>query len=540
MTYHPAEFARRGFELLEEIKLSFHKNKDNPVKISGLIANYDRQVIELLKSRLKWTRKDYLRENINILIKGSITSLLLFVIAIILLEKIGLYSLSLVTVFKFYLLIAIGGGGIFCFLKGPRGLTAAERENKTLLSLFISARFLKERYGTLKQIYEVKKSGFKKTVAGLEKKLEHVPDKKDNRNFNKPKDKLLAARQNKANTNKKKSRSWELSENERENRRTLFSSRFLMKIAKLKGDSNKNENAKVLIIEPDLEVQQAIVMLLEDDFQLYAAAEIDEGINLALEGKPRLIICEAEFPEYEKFHLVEELKNKPEIAEIPVIVFTDDDRVENLNHAKLLSAVDYWKKNYDDEKQLMLDKQDIIDKINAVLDQRSDNRQSSLDQKMEDKENQQKESSAAQQQKEKKDLELLKEQQRNKAKIFIVSKDYMLLTSLREELPKHDLIPIVLSDFQQIFGLIAAERPQIIVVDDNMSEKNVFNICRMLNLRFSSLKIILVLTKDMEFTKNTKSADLKILKKFCRPYNQKEVIECVLENIDRDEYVEAV
>ena len=92
MAYHPADFARQGIKLLQEITTKFHENKSDPIKIIELIDYYDPKVRKLYNSRLDWEDKDYLIKNIELFIIGCIISIITILGVVVVLEQFEIYK----------------------------------------------------------------------------------------------------------------------------------------------------------------------------------------------------------------------------------------------------------------------------------------------------------------------------------------------------------------------------------------------------------------------------------------------------------------
>lgn len=545
MNYHPAEFARTGFNLLHEIAINFKKNKKNSEELLTLTANYDKKIDRLLKERVNWTRKDYIQKNIQIYVKGSIFSLISCLVLLVFLENLKLNIPSLSIVFSIYIFISIIGGSVYYYYKSPKWLTSKEKENSVILGLFNSAEFLESYYYALKGQYETKdlrenKKKEKEKKADESKQQEEEKQKKQLKVVEEKKRSQKQAKKSvkhtvssagkqensiensskqvelkKAEKAKMNKRFWGHSENEREQRRNIFSQRFLSKVSQLKGGDDAR--TKILLIEPDAEIQAAFNTALHDTFILMVAKKVKDGIGIASAEKPRAIILDIDFHINEQFHALKAIKKHPDIHEIPIIIFTEDTGIETLVEARNLSAVDYWEKMYDEEDKLILNKQNTIDKINFVLSHNHINLYRLLDRRIKKREKEQR--------------NLIEKQHRKNIKILVASKDYLLLTYLQEELFKFGLTVVAINNPQSIFSNVISEKPKLIIIDDNISEESIFNICKMLNIRARLLKIMLILTRDMDLKQNLKTKELKILKKFSRPFNQGEILENILNHL---------
>jgi len=79
----------------------------------------------------------------------------------------------------------------------------------------------------------------------------------------------------------------------------------------------------VLIIEDDLDNSQLMRLLLEvEDFEVLSAIDGEQGLKIAQQHQPDLIILDLDMPILDGWGVIEALKQVDQTKEIPIIVVT--------------------------------------------------------------------------------------------------------------------------------------------------------------------------------------------------------------------------
>lgn len=104
---------------------------------------------------------------------------------------------------------------------------------------------------------------------------------------------------------------------------------------------------KVLVIEDEYDIRANLTeMLTLEHFQVFEAANGEEGIALAHEVQPDVILCDVMMPKVDGFQVLFELRNERPTATIPFIFLTAlADRGSN-RHGMQLGADDYITKPF--------------------------------------------------------------------------------------------------------------------------------------------------------------------------------------------------
>ncbi len=508
MAYHPAEFARKGYALLQQISKDFYTHKDDWIRLRELFAEYDKKVERLYRSRLNWSEKDYLLKNIESFIIGSIGSMVIVLIIVVLIEHFAILELTSIGVtLKIYLTFAVAGGVLWAYVQGPKFLTEEERDNTTIMELYESAKQLKEKYEKLKKFYKPKKTDLKQTDEKQGETSAIVTPELA---------KVVSVAQ------KKEKRKWGLSEQEREERRNILSLRFLMKVARLKETSLEEEEREyhkplVVILEPDIAIANHLTEILKVQYDVLAFQEISALLEHTYEYPPDLIIAEAEIPGVEYFGGVEMLNERFDMERSPMVVFTIADELDSLIKAKELKVVDYWIKEFDNDNKFSITPSDLLGKISGILGSNRSSFSRQLDRRIRRKQFQELNEEA-----EIVDVDPV---------VMIVSTDYLLISYLQDELEKFGVKTVGVNNPQNIFATAVVEKPDILLLDETIAPEGVLNICKMLNIRLSKIGVVLIVDDQLKFDRERKAKDLRILKRFSRPFINKEILDYLINQL---------
>ena len=85
----------------------------------------------------------------------------------------------------------------------------------------------------------------------------------------------------------------------------------------------EEKKAKILIVddEPDM-VEMLRVMLENASYEVVSAYDGKEGIATAKQEKPDVVVLDLMMPEMNGFDACKEMKNDPDLKDIPVLVLT--------------------------------------------------------------------------------------------------------------------------------------------------------------------------------------------------------------------------
>jgi len=100
--------------------------------------------------------------------------------------------------------------------------------------------------------------------------------------------------------------------------------------------------ATLLVIEDEVPLRANLVRILSaEGYRVIAAADGDEGIRRAREGRPDLVICDILMPLVDGFGVLASLRSQPETAAIPFIFLTASADKETLARGLRSGANEY-------------------------------------------------------------------------------------------------------------------------------------------------------------------------------------------------------
>ncbi len=117
----------------------------------------------------------------------------------------------------------------------------------------------------------------------------------------------------------------------------------------------------ILIIEDDKFLRELIGRkLIKEEYKVIESIDGEEGIKIAKEKKPDLILLDLILPGIGGFEVLVQIKNNPNLSKIPVIILSNLGQQEDVERGLKLGAVDYLIK-------ANLTPREIIEKINNTL-----------------------------------------------------------------------------------------------------------------------------------------------------------------------------
>lgn len=125
-------------------------------------------------------------------------------------------------------------------------------------------------------------------------------------------------------------------------------------------------NRKVLIIDDDNSIRTILEIALEDTWDVKLASSGQEGINLALQIKPDLILLDRMMPGLDGLATLKELRANAETTKIPVIFLTAKVQTSDMQDYDDKDVVGVLSKPFD---PMTIDDEikDLLSKVNISL-----------------------------------------------------------------------------------------------------------------------------------------------------------------------------
>jgi len=118
----------------------------------------------------------------------------------------------------------------------------------------------------------------------------------------------------------------------------------------------------ILFIEDELALQKTFrETLKKEGYEMVSALDGETGLKLAKSEKPDLILLDLILPKVTGFEVLKKLKEDEETKEIPVIVLTNLEEIEDIDKVIELGATTYLVK-----AQYSLE--EVVEKIKKALE----------------------------------------------------------------------------------------------------------------------------------------------------------------------------
>lgn len=118
---------------------------------------------------------------------------------------------------------------------------------------------------------------------------------------------------------------------------------------------------KILFIEDESALQKTFGDILgQEGYEMISALDGEIGLKLAREKKPNLILLDLILPKLNGFDVLKKLKEDKETKDIPIIILTNLEEIDDIDKALELGATTYLVK-----AQYSLE--EVVERIKKVL-----------------------------------------------------------------------------------------------------------------------------------------------------------------------------
>jgi DNA-binding response OmpR family regulator len=104
---------------------------------------------------------------------------------------------------------------------------------------------------------------------------------------------------------------------------------------------------KVLIVDDDEALRRLMRLELSNEFEVIDSGKPEEGLALALESRPDVILLDLRMPKYSGYDLLQTFTSFARTQTIPVIVVSGESGGQTKEHCNQLGAVGYLEKPID-------------------------------------------------------------------------------------------------------------------------------------------------------------------------------------------------
>ena len=120
--------------------------------------------------------------------------------------------------------------------------------------------------------------------------------------------------------------------------------------AAMSGQENGDSRRTILIVEDNPDMQNYLHDLLEEDYECMVAGNGKDGLEVAIEQVPDLVVSDVMMPEMDGYELTQILKEDQRTSHIPIIMLTARSDQESRLKGLRERADDYLIKPFNDEE----------------------------------------------------------------------------------------------------------------------------------------------------------------------------------------------
>jgi signal transduction histidine kinase len=127
--------------------------------------------------------------------------------------------------------------------------------------------------------------------------------------------------------------------------------------------SNTGSRPKILVIEDNADMRYFLSEKLSEYYDVLAAADGEEGIQMAKESHPDLILSDVMMPKKDGYEVCRELKNDPDTASLPILLLTAK--------ADLPSKLEGFQSRADDYLIKPFNADELLARVRAQIERRN-------------------------------------------------------------------------------------------------------------------------------------------------------------------------
>jgi DNA-binding response OmpR family regulator len=125
---------------------------------------------------------------------------------------------------------------------------------------------------------------------------------------------------------------------------------------------------KVLLVEDSpTQALKTKLMLESKNYEVFIACDGEEGLIKATEVKPDLIVLDVYLPHLSGFDVCRELKSNVQLRGLPIIMFSNENKLKNMVRAYEMGADYYVVKGEEGERVLTLLIETVFTRISRRL-----------------------------------------------------------------------------------------------------------------------------------------------------------------------------
>ncbi|MEM7483827.1 MAG: two-component regulator propeller domain-containing protein [Bacteroidota bacterium] len=149
--------------------------------------------------------------------------------------------------------------------------------------------------------------------------------------------------------------------------------------------SKKESKKKLLIAEDNIDLQDYLVSILEQDYELVLASDGQEGWLKAMEHRPDIIITDVIMPLMDGIAFSEKVKNDPSLNQTPIVILTAKELTKDRIKGMEAGVEAYLVKPFDTKElkvvleQLLLKKDRLLQQYANVSVPKTDKKETDLD-----------------------------------------------------------------------------------------------------------------------------------------------------------------